>query len=74
MPPQKTAADAGLEDVHLLRECLEELRRGEEAADFAVLQNHRGLIHDVRHVLLRHVETACFVISFFTKRGSRSMK
>ena len=44
------AADAGLADVDFLRERFEQLRRGEEAGDFAMLQNGRGLIHHVVHV------------------------
>ena len=50
------AADARLIDIDLLRERFEQLRRGEQAADLAVLQDRRRLIHDVLHVRLAHVE------------------
>jgi hypothetical protein len=50
------AADAGFVDIDFLGERLEQFGRGEEAADFAVFEDHRGLIDDVLHVGLGFVE------------------
>ena len=50
------SANAGLVDVHFLGKGFEELRRREEAAYFAMLQDHRGLIDYVFHVGLGLVE------------------
>ena len=50
------AANAGFENIDFLGQRLEQLGRGEETADFAVLEDHRGLVDDVFHVGLRFVE------------------
>lgn len=42
--PQQHAADAGIPKLHLLGEGLEELGRGEEAGDLAVLEDDGGLV------------------------------
>ena len=74
VPPQKTPRMPASVDVDLLGERFEQLRRGEEAADFAVLQDRRRLIDDVLHVGLGLTSNCLFAMSFFTQRGSRSMK
>ena len=50
VPPQKTPRMPASQRSDLLGERFEQLRRGEEAAHLAMLQNGHGLIDDVLHV------------------------
>ena len=74
VPPQKTPRMPASQRLVFSPSASSSLGVVNKPADFAMLENGGGLLHNVLHVSARRLELLVGQMTRLTQRGSRSMK